>query len=162
MRQIWRLLDLLPGQRMGKCLKKVSQNVNRALIQPQREPNGLAHLLNPAQEEVQRHEVNDNNTYFSAYEENGRLYHTWKRGLYQLPCDDQERMRYDMIHHMIYCLILKHRSEPGVALAKPIKEQVPECVLDIGTGSGIWPTDISIRYPHAAVKTPANSSRSLS
>lgn len=95
--------------------------------------------------------MSNTNRYFQAYEENGRLYHAWKRGLYPFPCDDQERSRSDMLHHLIYVIIL-HHTEKGAAMAKPIKDQVPYSVLDIATGSGIWPTDISVRYPEAEVR----------
>lgn len=56
-----------------------------------------------------------------------------------------------MMHHLIYAAILGHQSQPGVVLAKPIKNETPYSVLDIGTGSGIWACDISARFPGAEV-----------
>lgn len=54
---------------------------------PRSEPRGLSHILNPSESgETQQHAVSGRP--FGAYEENGRLYHSWRRGTYPYPTDE--------------------------------------------------------------------------
>jgi hypothetical protein len=54
---------------------------------PRSEPRGLSHILNPSVSgETQQHVVSGRP--FGAYEENGRLYHAWRRGTYPYPTDE--------------------------------------------------------------------------
>jgi hypothetical protein len=51
------------------------------------EPRGLSHILNPSSSgETKQHVVSGRP--FGAYEENGRLYHSWRRGIYPYPTDE--------------------------------------------------------------------------
>ncbi|KAM0694553.1 hypothetical protein Q7P36_004909 [Cladosporium allicinum] len=123
------------------------------------EPRGLSHILNPSESgETQQHAVSGRP--FGAYEENGRLYHSWRRGTYPYPTDERERNRYDMVHHLVHCIILQHygetiktpegRSQPS-ALARPVIDQTPYSIADMGCGSGIWACDMASRYPDAEI-----------
>lgn len=55
---------------------------------PHSEPRGFSNLLNPSKPsgDVQKHYVHGHAV--SVYEENGRLYHAWKRGTYPYPMDE--------------------------------------------------------------------------
>jgi trans-aconitate methyltransferase len=77
--------------------------------------------------------------------ENGRRYHAYHEGKYVLPNDEQEQDRLDMLHH-IFRLILD-----GGHYRAPLKEHKPQRVLDMGTGTGIWPIDFSHDFPEAVV-----------
>jgi hypothetical protein len=57
-------------------------------IYPHSEPRGFSNLLNPSRPsgDVQQHYVHGRPV--SVYEENGRLYHAWKRGTYPYPMDE--------------------------------------------------------------------------
>lgn len=59
-----------------------------------------------------------------------------------LPNDDREQDRLDLGHH-IFKLILD-----GELFRAPIE---PRCVLDIGTGTGLWAIDLADEYPDAEV-----------
>lgn len=63
--------------------------------------------------------------------ENGRRYHRFREGAYNFPNDDEEQEREDMKHAMmsILCSQRLHFA--------PIR-QMPQEILDLGTGTGIW------------------------
>ncbi|KAL1993061.1 hypothetical protein VTN49DRAFT_3818 [Thermomyces lanuginosus] len=69
--------------------------------------------------------------------ENGRRYHKYRDGSYLLPNDKSESDRLDMLHEL--CLQLLHRK---LYLA-PIKNS--QRVINLGTGTGIWPVDFGDR-----------------
>ncbi|KAB8277983.1 S-adenosyl-L-methionine-dependent methyltransferase [Aspergillus minisclerotigenes] len=64
--------------------------------------------------------------------ENGRRYHGFREA------------RMDMLHH-IYRLML------GGGLYKAPTPQSPQCILDIGTGTGIYAIDIADEFPNAEI-----------
>lgn len=66
------------------CCSKSSDNPTRAHYS-RSEPRGLSHILNPSGD-TQQHVVSGRS--FDAYEENGRLYHAWRRGTYPYPTDE--------------------------------------------------------------------------
>lgn len=85
--------------------------------------------------------------------ENGRRYHKYHEGgkripsstfisalslifmlAYPYPNDEQELDRLDMQHHM-FKLVMNNRL-----YNVPLKD--PKQILDIGTGSGIWPIEL--------------------
>ncbi|KAL2012009.1 hypothetical protein VTN00DRAFT_4727 [Thermoascus crustaceus] len=66
--------------------------------------------------------------------ENGRRYHKYHEGLYRYPNDEQELDRMDMQHHLFKTV------HHGRIFFSPV--QNPLRILDIGTGSGIWPIEL--------------------
>ncbi|KAJ6436952.1 Protein-arginine deiminase [Purpureocillium lavendulum] len=70
----------------------------------------------------------------------GRRYHSYQAGSYSFPNDDQEQDRLDMIHHL-YCRALDDRL-----FLAPI-DPTGLHILDIGTGTGIWPIDLADQFP---------------
>ncbi|KAI9811556.1 MAG: hypothetical protein M1832_000866 [Thelocarpon impressellum] len=76
--------------------------------------------------------------------ENGRRYHAFREGAYNLPNDEKENDRLDIVHHMVTL-----RLDGKLHLA-PIGKN-PQRVLDIGTGTGIWAIEMGDEYPSAEV-----------
>ncbi|KAH6880796.1 S-adenosyl-L-methionine-dependent methyltransferase [Thelonectria olida] len=79
--------------------------------------------------------------------ENGRTYHKYKDGKYNLPNDEQENDRLDLQHHLFLLtfdnkLGLAPPNDPG---AKPAR------VLDVGTGTGVWAVDYGDEHAGAKV-----------
>ncbi|KAJ5550156.1 hypothetical protein N7461_004854, partial [Penicillium sp. DV-2018c] len=71
--------------------------------------------------------------------ENGRRYHRYHEGAYVYPNDEQELDRLDMQHHM-FKLVMDGKLF-----------QNPKKILDIGTGSGIWPIEMASLFPDAEI-----------
>ncbi|KXH34978.1 hypothetical protein CSIM01_02014 [Colletotrichum simmondsii] len=81
----------------------------------------------------------------STYEwKHGRRYHGYQSGSYNFPNDEEEQDRLDMIHHVFFRLM-----HDRLYLA-PIKTEGLK-VLDIGTGTGIWPIQFGDEHPEAEV-----------
>lgn len=69
---------------------------------------------------------------------NGRRYHSSVgSGEYFLPNDEQEQDRLDLYHY-IYLVLLR-----GKLYLAPTKGEDLKMVLDVGTGTGIWATDMA-------------------
>ncbi|KAL3452398.1 hypothetical protein BJX65DRAFT_293005 [Aspergillus insuetus] len=75
--------------------------------------------------------------------ENGRTYHKYHEGAYVYPNDEREMNRLDMQHHM--CKLLTG----GRLFLAPLRN--PRNIVDIGTGSGIWPIELASIFPHAQI-----------
>ncbi|KAL1995497.1 hypothetical protein VTN49DRAFT_1684 [Thermomyces lanuginosus] len=75
--------------------------------------------------------------------ENGRRYHSYRQGQYFLPNDEREQDRLDLGHH-IFKLIIN-----GDLYRAPIPE--PQCVLDLGTGTGLWAIELADILPGTQV-----------
>ncbi|KAJ5959598.1 uncharacterized protein N7479_006748 [Penicillium vulpinum] len=75
--------------------------------------------------------------------EHGRTYHRYHEGAYVYPNDEQELERLDMQHHMI------KMTMDGKLFQAPLQD--PKNILDIGTGSGIWPIEMSALFPNAQI-----------
>ncbi|PYI12741.1 hypothetical protein BO78DRAFT_357097 [Aspergillus sclerotiicarbonarius CBS 121057] len=75
--------------------------------------------------------------------EYGRRYHRYHEGAYLYPNDEQELDRMDMQHHMLKLV------NDGRMLLAPA--QNPKRILDIGTGSGIWPIELASEFPAAEI-----------
>ncbi|PYH91961.1 hypothetical protein BO71DRAFT_451750 [Aspergillus ellipticus CBS 707.79] len=75
--------------------------------------------------------------------EHGRRYHKYHEGSYLYPNDEQELDRMDMQHHMLKIV------NTGRLFLAPV--QHPRRILDIGTGSGIWPIELASQFPAAEI-----------
>ncbi|KAF3480994.1 uncharacterized protein GIQ15_06341 [Arthroderma uncinatum] len=75
--------------------------------------------------------------------EHGRRYHRYHEGAYVYPNDEPELDRLDLQHHL-YTMVLE-----GRLLIAPLQD--PERLLDIGTGSGIWPIEAASVFPNARI-----------
>ncbi|KAL2815792.1 hypothetical protein BDW59DRAFT_176054 [Aspergillus cavernicola] len=75
--------------------------------------------------------------------ENGRTYHKYHEGSYVYPNDEREMDRLDMQHHM--CKILTG----GRLFFAPLIH--PRRILDLGTGSGIWPIELASIFPESQI-----------
>ncbi|CAG7931423.1 unnamed protein product [Penicillium olsonii] len=75
--------------------------------------------------------------------ENGRRYHRYHEGAYLYPNDEQELDRLDMQHHM-FKLVMDDRLFHVPLIT-------PKRILDIGTGSGIWPIEMASLFPNTEI-----------
>lgn len=75
---------------------------------------------------------------------NGRRYHSYPSGTYNFPNDDREQDRLDMVHHVYY------RALNDRLFLAPIEPNGLR-ILDIGTGTGLWPIDLADLYPGATI-----------
>ncbi|KAH2226201.1 hypothetical protein KXV37_006846 [Aspergillus fumigatus] len=81
---------------------------------------------------------------YPCYQENGRTYHGYRKGIYMLPCDEQEQDRLDIFHK----LFTVARVSDGLIYAPhPTNGRF----LDLGCGTGIWAIDVANKYPEAFV-----------
>ncbi|KAH7363547.1 S-adenosyl-L-methionine-dependent methyltransferase [Plectosphaerella cucumerina] len=72
----------------------------------------------------------------------GRRYHAYREGQYKFPNDDEEQDRLDMMHHVFYRLI---GDKLFLAPINPDGKRI----LDLGTGTGIWPIQLGDEHPVA-------------
>ncbi|KAF3391089.1 Secondary metabolism regulator LAE1 [Talaromyces pinophilus] len=75
--------------------------------------------------------------------ENNRRYHAYREGSYWGPNDEQDAYHQRVAHHL-FTLVLQDR----LYLA-PIAQ--PRHVLDVGTGIGLWASNISDAHPKAQI-----------
>ncbi|KAF4946591.1 hypothetical protein FSARC_14164 [Fusarium sarcochroum] len=78
-----------------------------------------------------------------GYWEYGRFFGSWKRGKYLFPIDSEESDRLDIFHKFF----LEAR---GRLFSAPIVK-MPSKIMDLGTGTGIWPIDVADLYITAEV-----------
>ncbi|KAG8869617.1 hypothetical protein FRB98_002328, partial [Tulasnella sp. 332] len=71
---------------------------------------------------------------------------------YMLPADDKEHSRLDLQHNIVKFHLRSLYPYPRWVewLLRPSQERNP-AVLDIGTGSGRWPVEMALQFPHAEV-----------
>ncbi|KIW56126.1 hypothetical protein, variant [Exophiala xenobiotica] len=74
----------------------------------------------------------------------GRTYHAYHAGKYILPNDEDEQERCDIMYHAV-------RLSVGNKLFFAPLVTEPTCVLDIGTGTGLWAIELADAYPGAQV-----------
>lgn len=80
------------------------------------------------------------------YEENGRWYHGFRKGLYMYPCDEAEKDRMD-IYHKFFSV-----ARRDVLHSAPFTPNYDgPRILDLGTGTGIWAIDMADKYQHSEV-----------
>ena len=79
------------------------------------------------------------------YEENGRLYHGFQRGMYMYPCDEPEKDRMDIYHKLFLVARREHLHQA------PIPQHWAPRILDIGCGTGIWAIDMADKYLNSEV-----------
>ncbi|KAI1028478.1 hypothetical protein LB503_002073 [Fusarium chuoi] len=78
-------------------------------------------------------------------QENGRTYHAFRDGKYNLPNDDEENERLDLQHNL-FLLTLDNK----LGLSPPnLPDSKVKRVLDVGTGTGIWAIDFGDEHPEA-------------
>ncbi|KAH8152227.1 uncharacterized protein LAJ45_03653 [Morchella importuna] len=84
--------------------------------------------------------------------ENGRRYHAFRDGVYNLPNDETEQDRLDIYHHIICMFHARHNksTDSNLLLFCPVTEN-PQKILDLGTGTGIWAIDAGEKWPSAEV-----------
>jgi hypothetical protein len=70
-------------------------------------------------------------------------YHGIEGNKYPLPNDEEEVRRLDDLHLMYRCHL-------GRNVLAPIRAN-PTTIIDLGTGSGLWPIEVATRYPDCAV-----------
>ncbi|ERF72485.1 hypothetical protein EPUS_07694 [Endocarpon pusillum Z07020] len=73
----------------------------------------------------------------------GRRYHKYKEGSYLFPNDTMECDRLDLQYQA-----LKMLHDDQIYFA-PLKD--PKRILDIGTGTGIWPIEMAALFPNARI-----------
>ncbi|EFQ25684.1 methyltransferase domain-containing protein [Colletotrichum graminicola] len=77
--------------------------------------------------------------------ENGRRYHAFRAGAYYGPNDESEQDRLDFHHAMIVKLIGKK------LFLSPINTEKSQRILDIGTGTGVWATEVGELLPNSEI-----------
>ncbi|QIW97528.1 hypothetical protein AMS68_003046 [Peltaster fructicola] len=139
-----------------------------------RAPNGLAHILRndtghpdvEARSHTGHAELEVRDCKLSTWRENGRHYQLFGQGVPMFPCDEPEHERQDMLHQVVYGVLLRHldaekplcqkiidgetQIQPNV-VANVFVNCIPSRVLDLGCGTGIWAIDVARRYPNAWV-----------
>ncbi|KAL1962409.1 hypothetical protein VTN77DRAFT_9680 [Rasamsonia byssochlamydoides] len=81
---------------------------------------------------------------YPCYQENGRAYHGYRKGIYMLPCDEQEQDRLDIFHKLF---TVAKVSDKLIYAPHPSNGRF----LDLGCGTGIWAIDVANKYPNAFV-----------
>ncbi|KAI9704062.1 MAG: hypothetical protein M1820_005684 [Bogoriella megaspora] len=71
-----------------------------------------------------------------TYRENGRDYHSFRRGMYMFPCDEKEKDRLDMFHK--FFLVARRDSLHSAPVPRHNAR-----ILDLGCGTGIWSIDMA-------------------
>ncbi|KAK7398199.1 hypothetical protein QQX98_012428 [Neonectria punicea] len=84
---------------------------------------------------------------YNYRQENGRTYHKYQDGKYNLPNDDLEQERLDLQHHLF---LLTFDDKLGLAPPNDPDSNVNH-VLDLGTGTGLWAIDYADEHPEADV-----------
>ncbi|KAM0260536.1 hypothetical protein ACHAPA_010221 [Fusarium lateritium] len=98
-------------------------------------------------EDIQSSTQSISSTILQYRQENGRTYHGYKDGKYNVPNDDQENERLDLQH----ALFLR-TFDDNLGFAPPNDPGADvKHVLDVGTGTGIWAMDYADEHPGAEV-----------
>ena len=76
--------------------------------------------------------------------ENGRRYHDYKDG-HPFPYDEVSEENEIVMHHMMLALL------DNKYYLSPLPESSLRCVVDVGTGLGLWAEGVAERYPDTQV-----------
>ncbi|OAG36584.1 hypothetical protein AYO21_09241 [Fonsecaea monophora] len=76
--------------------------------------------------------------------ENGRRYHDYKDG-HPFPYDEVSEENEQVLHAMVLVLF------DNRYFISPVDEANLQCVVDVGTGKGLWAEGVAERYPHVQV-----------
>ncbi|KAG8672936.1 hypothetical protein FPOAC1_006236 [Fusarium poae] len=98
-------------------------------------------------EEVQSSTQSISSSILQYRQENGRTYHGYKDGKYNVPNDEQENERLDL-QHALFLRTFDHNL--GFVPPNDPDADVKH-VLDVGTGTGIWALDYADEHPAAQV-----------
>ncbi|KAF4986725.1 hypothetical protein FGRMN_10702 [Fusarium graminum] len=99
------------------------------------------------EEDIQSSLHSISSTILQYRHENGRTYHGYKDGKYNVPNDDRENERLDLQH----ALFLR-TFDGNLGFAPPNDPEAKvNHVLDVGTGTGIWAMDYADEHPGAEV-----------
>ena len=112
-------------------------------------PASLTHVVaspiapdsQPTDYESDLHSLTDSVTDYPV--EWGRTYHRYKEGSYLFPNDSEELDRMNVHYDCV------KRIRGGKLFLAPVKS--PERILDIGTGTGIWPIEVAELFPKARI-----------
>ncbi|KAK1975731.1 S-adenosyl-L-methionine-dependent methyltransferase, partial [Colletotrichum cereale] len=85
---------------------------------------------------------------FNFRDENGRTYHAYKDGKYNLPNDEEEQDRLDRTFSAHNLFLLTFDNKLGLAPPNHPNSKVKH-VLDIGTGTGLWAIEFGEDHPEA-------------
>ncbi|KXL42988.1 hypothetical protein M433DRAFT_70868, partial [Acidomyces richmondensis BFW] len=96
-------------------------------------------------DEVSTYSASVRSSIYNSLEQYGRTYHGYKAGRYALPTDEVELDRLDIHHHLIL------RAMHNKLYFAPLPADFAGRVLDIGTGTGIWPIDFANEHQAAYV-----------
>ncbi|KAI5788353.1 S-adenosyl-L-methionine-dependent methyltransferase [Geopyxis carbonaria] len=75
--------------------------------------------------------------------ENGRRYNAFREGSYVFPNDEREQDRMAIMDQMMHLLF------EGELYLSPLEN--PRRILDLGTGTGIWSSDMATKFPNARI-----------
>ncbi|CAD6504383.1 BgTH12-06113 [Blumeria graminis f. sp. triticale] len=89
---------------------------------------------------------------WGGYKENGRLFHSFSKGKYFLPCDEDEQDRLDIYHKFFN--VARHDVLHSTPFTAPFAGATSHSkfgakgplILDLGTGTGIWAIDVADKY----------------
>ncbi|RKF71505.1 Secondary metabolism regulator LAE1 [Golovinomyces cichoracearum] len=81
---------------------------------------------------------------WGGYYENGRLYHSYNKGKYLMPCDEDEQDRLDIYHKLL--LLARRGALHTFPFTAPYDEGIGPLILDWGTGTGIWAIEMADKY----------------
>ncbi|KAJ5488755.1 hypothetical protein N7539_003645 [Penicillium diatomitis] len=84
--------------------------------------------------------------------ENGRRYHAYRHGQYPFPNDEEEQARLALMHHLFKMLsggdLFRAPFTRNTLTQSP---QIPSRILDIGTGTAEWATEMAEDFPTTTI-----------